>query len=345
MKTNKVIKVKKIKSCLLCKEKGTVLYKEIPDRFFNIPGLWNIFQCPSCKLVWLSPRPVSEDIQRVYKEYYTHSDIIFEKPTLRNTLRKKIKTSLVAANFSYKENLKIPYSKWMRAFFKLTLLFKIFGERTAMYLQKSKGDKLLDVGCGNGELIAIMKDLGWEVIGVEPDRKAADFVQKKFGIKIFNQTFEKAKLPLNFFEAVIMRHVIEHTEDPVEFLKKAWNILKPGGKLVVVTPNIKSLGHLIFKRSWLHLDPPRHLFLFSSETFLQCAKIGGLKNLKIRIVPATGELTYIASRNIQKKGKVKTSTGLNSHIVGAIFQLLEIFLAFFRPSLGEEIVLEAVKEK
>lgn len=339
------IKGKIVKNCLFCEKEGVLLYEKMRDRFFNVPGSWFFLRCPNCEFVWLNPHPDQKEINKFYAEYYTHAPISQNKPPLRTPIRQKIKMSLLAANFSFKEDLKIEYSKLMRIVFKATPVLKnTFGKRAMMYLGKSDGKKLLDVGCGNGSFLSIMQNLGWEVKGVEPDKKAADFVQKKLGIKVINQNFEEAKIQKKHFDAIVMRHVIEHTEDPINFLKKGWEILKPGGKLVVVTPNIESLGHLIFKNNWLHLDPPRHLFIFSPRALTQCAKIGGLEGSCIKVVPAAGELTYIRSSDIKKMGKVQPRTTLAGKIAGISFQLLEIFLSLFKPKLGEELVLEAIKE-
>jgi len=339
---NEGIRVKEIDSCFLCKKRGTTLYKEMRDRIFEAPGLWAFFQCPKCNLVWLSPRPISEDTERVYQRYNLNFSIFYNETSLRS----KIRLSLIAANFNSTDALKIPHSKWLRRFFKLIPLIKeVFGKRAIMYLSKSDGKRLLDVGCGGGSFLALMRDLGWEVMGVEPDEKAAEFAQKQLGLKVLNQTFEEANLPSNFFEAVTMRHVIEHVEEPIGFLEKGWQLLKPGGRLVIVTPNIKSLGSLIFKKNWLHLDPPRHFHLFSAETLERCALLSGFKDLKVKIIPAAGEKTYLGSRDIQLRGKYKINqpSSFGKEVKGLLFQFLEIFLSFFWPNLGEEIVLEATK--
>ena len=66
-------------------------------------------------------------------------------------------------------------------------------------------------------------------------------------------------------DAILLCHVIEHLAEPIEILKECLSILKPGGILIMLTPNSESLGHRLFGRNWLHLDPPRHLYLFNSS--------------------------------------------------------------------------------
>jgi hypothetical protein len=62
-------------SCLLCGELGTVLYSGLRDRLFSAPGTWHLKQCmrSECRLAWLDPAPLPEDLGLAYKNYYTHT--------------------------------------------------------------------------------------------------------------------------------------------------------------------------------------------------------------------------------------------------------------------------------
>src|SRR5258706_16195035 len=61
--------------CLMCDSSGRMLYEGLRDRPFDTPGAWNIRQCinDACGLLWLDPMPVSADIWKAYRTYYTHS--------------------------------------------------------------------------------------------------------------------------------------------------------------------------------------------------------------------------------------------------------------------------------
>src|SRR5262249_14249516 len=145
----------------------------------------------------------------------------------------------------------------------------------AMHLRAPQnGARVLDVGCGSGVLLARMQALGWQVEGIEVDPDGVNAARAR-GVQVRLGTLEQQKFIDNYFEAVHSAHVIEHVFDPLSLLRECYRILKPGGTLIVLTPNIASLGHKNFGYAWLNLDPPRHLVLFSVKTLGQAAKLAG----------------------------------------------------------------------
>jgi len=127
-------------------------------------------------------------------------------------------------------------------------------------------------------------------MGVEPDPEAVKGAQAEFGLNVFHGTLEEACLQSGYFDAITMNHVIEHLADPVGTLKECCRVLKPGGELVIVPPNIVSLGHKIFTRGWGGLEPPRHLYLFSPGTLSACAQRAGLNVQRLGWLDVYGRL-------------------------------------------------------
>jgi 2-polyprenyl-3-methyl-5-hydroxy-6-metoxy-1,4-benzoquinol methylase len=105
---------------------------------------------------------------------------------------------------------------------------------------------------------------------------------EKFSLNVFQGTLEEAEFPDEHFDTITMNHVIEHVPDPIKVLEECRRELKPGGRLVVVTPNIKCLGHYIFRENWRGLEVPRHLFLFSLPSLRACAEAAGLEASELR---------------------------------------------------------------
>ena len=66
------MRVESVEKCLLCSNGGVILYEALRDRLFSAPGEYNFYRCQACGFVWLNPRPVQEDIQECYRDYYTH---------------------------------------------------------------------------------------------------------------------------------------------------------------------------------------------------------------------------------------------------------------------------------
>src|ERR1019366_8424047 len=77
---------------------------------------------------------------------------------------------------------------------------------------------------------------------------------------------EGKSYPSATFDAITLNHVIEHVPDPISTIKECSRLLKPGGKLVMFTPNAASLSHRYFKQDWRGLEPPRHLHVFSFKS-------------------------------------------------------------------------------
>lgn len=114
----------------------------------------------------------------------------------------------------------------------------------------SEGRKLLDIGVAKGVFLDIARKRGWEPMGIEPSEKDSSYAREVFKLPIFTGTLEEAKLPSNQFDAATMLDVIEHLKNPSETVAKAFRVLKPGGILLVFTPNHDSLIFLI--SHWLY---------------------------------------------------------------------------------------------
>lgn len=218
---NEGVCCEEIRTCPLCGLEGLTFYSNLRDRSSHTPGVWNLLRCPACGLVWLNPRPVLEDIGKLYFNYTTH--------TLRNCtsgrarIKKMVNNSILSSAFGY-QGL-IESSNWIlgRMLARIGLLKDIVG-MSIMFLEQKEG-KLLDVGCGNGQFLVQMRDLGWQVMGVEPDAKAAEIAQKHFGLNVFVGSLEAARFPENTVDVITMHHVIEHVPDPIRLLLECRHIL------------------------------------------------------------------------------------------------------------------------
>ena len=111
-------------------------------------------------------------------------------------------------------------------------------------LQKLKVERLLDIGCGDGNFTMLMaKTCGAkEVYGVDISEKGVEMARKN-GIKAFKVDVDEEKLPFddNYFDVVTALEVIEHLFDPDHFLDEVYRVLKPKGIFVLSTPNLASI--------------------------------------------------------------------------------------------------------
>lgn len=134
---------------------------------------------------------------------------------------------------------------------------------------------VLDIGCSNGVFLDLFA--GSETWGVEPSGSGE--VAKKKGHKILKTTFEKASLPENYFDLVIINHTLEHMDDPQAVLTKVFGLLKNNGILFVDVPNAGSLGARILGKRWPYLLPKEHKSQFTKESLNKLLKDNGFEIL------------------------------------------------------------------
>lgn len=135
---------------------------------------------------------------------------------------------------------------------------------------------ICDVGCGNGEVLEGLRNLGHDVTGVEPAPVARRNAAAR-GLRIVDTTAEQlGGVPRDFFDVVIARHSLEHCSDPFLAFRNLVSIVKPGGRLVCAVPNCDSLGFRISGPTWWHSDLPRHLSFFTERALRELCAANGL---------------------------------------------------------------------
>lgn len=138
----------------------------------------------------------------------------------------------------------------------------------------------MEIGCSYGSFLQEMKQLGWEVTGVEPNKKAADYGVEYFKLNIINANFEDLEL-VDKFDVVIMRMVLEHLTALSQAFSKIQDILKPDGQLIVIIPDFSGLEFRFFKEYCYALQLPTHLNHFTPSTIQDLANKYDFKVEKI----------------------------------------------------------------
>jgi len=280
-------------ACRLCGKDGSVVHRGLRDVRGRAPGVWNWRHCGLCGLLWLDPRPAGEHIGRLYADYYTHDQ---GKPAgIWAQMRGHARLALLSAIEGYES---LAPGRWQRRLARLALLappLKEMAQLGLMGLDRARKGKLLDVGCGSGRLLAVMRRAGWQVSGIEPDPRASAAAHERYDIEVCAGTLDDACLADCSFDAVVLSHVIEHVTDPVALLVGCRRLLRPGGWLALSTPNIASRGHGLFGAAWLHLDVPRHLQLFSESGLAALLERAGFKRFSITSAAKSAASTWLSS--------------------------------------------------
>jgi 2-polyprenyl-3-methyl-5-hydroxy-6-metoxy-1,4-benzoquinol methylase len=224
------------------------------DNFFNV------VKCCDCQMIFTNPRPTKDTIGFFYPDsagYY--------QPDSRNkdnSIEEKI-TKTVLANY-YGYQFESPFGKFWAFLFKKIFWHKLAVAHIPRFVP---GGRLLDIGCSWGSFAAKMTRYGWEVHGIEINKKAVEYAKNTLGLNnIFNGFFDEYKCPEDFFDVVHMSMALEHIHEPAECLNRVYKFLKKGGQLILSVPDISGFEARIYGKYAYTLHVPQHLNHFSPVT-------------------------------------------------------------------------------
>lgn len=333
--------------CVVCGGDGAIKYRDLPDRLFGAPGLWSFHECenPDCGTLWLNPRPTGQDIGKAYATYFTHTDA---RPTswVKRAVR-FLAQERAAARLGYASS-QLPWpGKHLASM--LASLYPGLGEHLDLLIRYLDApvetrNRLLDVGCGDGEALDILRLLGWQTTGVELDAKAVE-VARAVGLDVRLGSLHDVGFADQTFDLVTSSHVIEHVHDPLAFLVEQRRVLRPGGRLLAVTPNAAGPMHTKWSEYWLNLDPPRHLTLFTKASLEKLASAAGFAEARVITTARAVALVEIASSKMRSDGNYKWGSrpGLPIWLRAQLVQLATTLRVKMGKLEGEELVLVARK--
>lgn len=136
-------------------------------------------------------------------------------------------------------------------------------------MQPGSGQRLLDIGCGDGSFLWAAKNAGWEVMGTElnPQPARDSGLDVRTGVEQVPRDVQ--------FNCITMWHTLEHMRDVKSMLTQIGGLLKPDGRLLIAVPNNGGFQAKVFGRKWLHLDVPRHLVHCDANSLTYCLRSAG----------------------------------------------------------------------
>lgn len=269
----------KLSFCPLCGDGDFHTVIVARDRHYGNPGLFPVVECSNCGLNFLNPMPTLNYLSNAYPtDYYSYAPPRSE--IKRSKLRKRV----------------------MRAL--RYLVFYDFGlTRDPKF--KTPGT-MLDFGCGSGTFLAMMREKGWNVHGVELDPVAAERGRKE-GIDIFGGTIDSAGYPSASFDYVRSNHSFEHIHNPREVLREIRRIVKPTGLVFIGVPNVAGMMARFYGTYWWYLGAPVHPFGYSPETLGRLLSESGFKvervNYNSNFAGIFGSLQLYLNRDNGKLGE------------------------------------------
>ena len=215
------------RDCIVCHT--PMRYDEKYKDIKRAKGLYNLLVCPKCRLGKTDPFPEVSSTKELYSSKIYRDRGARFIPLVETGVR----------------------------------FFRIFRQkRIERFIRKGR---ILDIGCGRGEFLSLMRERGWEAIGLELNEETARDARNVFGLEVKTGNLVDAQFKESFFDVITMWHVLEHLPDPVQTIDECRRILKPGGLLVIALPHFDSLQAKISGKYWFHLDLPYHLFHFNEK--------------------------------------------------------------------------------
>lgn len=257
-----------------------MVYPALQDKVFSsgYAGL-PMVRCVACDSAYLQIRPNEQTIGLAYQTYYTHEQTDssetkllplrhFIRATMNSYRNRKFGLALKPSN---------RFGFWLVSL--LPWLSQGLINEIRSLPKSLPGQRLLDVGCGNGKFLIMAKAMGWEVVGVDFDEVAVNTARKAGLTVVHGDVFSISDY--EGFDYITCSHVIEHVHHPRDFLTHILALLKTNGKLWLETPNIQSYGHDQFKADWRGLEPPRHLVLFSNRALRNLLSQIGFQRVQV----------------------------------------------------------------
>jgi len=309
--------------CIVCGSDGVERYDGLADYLSGTPGTWRMVRCPcaECGMLWLDPMPLEADLIKAYATYHTHT-----RPA-----RGAGELSLSALNAACKLASRL-----------LELGSGLGRQRRllrTLFIARATPGKLLEVGCGSGRFLNRMRALGWQVQGTDFDPAVAKRVRERFGLDVDIGGLADLHYPGDAYDVLAMSQVLEHVHDPLALLGECFRVLRPGGQLVLTTPNALGLAHRIYGRHWRGLEPPRHLHIFTPAALERCARSAGFHTQRLSTLSAESAGIYRASDEIGNRPGGARRGSQAASVLKSWWRRYREYRATLRdPVLGQDIL-------
>jgi SAM-dependent methyltransferase len=228
---------------------------------------YRVVRCADCRLMLLNPQPGERELAAIYSATYFLGD---ETPEARQ----RVAEMKAATARRYLDDI-------------------------ARYRGKH-GGRLLEVGCGHGDLLVEAQRLGYDVTGVEIAPAAAQQATARLGgrRRIICGEVESLAGAHAHFDVCVLSDVIEHTRDPLAFLQTIHRLLRPGGTLFIATPSLDSWSARLLRQRWMDFKP-EHLFYFDSNTIQHALFGSGFRQIVVRPGWKILNLDYVAQHFVR----------------------------------------------
>jgi 2-polyprenyl-3-methyl-5-hydroxy-6-metoxy-1,4-benzoquinol methylase len=346
------INFEQLDHCPVCGHKGfRVEYGNVKDYLCDVEGSFSYVRCDNCQLVFLNPRPTAEDLAKCYVDYHTHQAEPLAKSFLEpwGNPNRWIRGGILAKKYGYTHLAPSAFATYAACL--LDILPSIrqrarcgLGSGAASGLPHFTGNgRALDIGTGSGIYAATLKRLGWQISGVDFDAQAAEVAAACHNLTIYKEKLDSIGFTDSHFDFISMFDVIEHLAAPLHDLRECYRIIRPGGRIMIRTPNYDSLTRKKFGMYWRGLEAPRHLCLFNADNLKYVVESVGFRVVK-HASSDKGTAFYMnSSQTFQQKATNADTANTTGQVQITLAKLRIQLLAAFGQKTGDVLHLEAIR--
>ena len=260
--------------CRICGNENDNPTYQVKELMFSFGDEFTYFECSSCGCLQIM------DFPRDISMYYPRGYYSFSKPV--SIISLSYVQSIIA---QFLRQRRTSYALYRRGIIGkiMTTLFPDEAAFSLSNINLTKDTKILDVGCGSGNFLYSLKQIGFRnLLGVDK------FIERDItyanGLRIRKASLEDVK---GEWDIIMFNHSLEHMPNQQSTMCMVSRLLSRFGICLVNIPTVSSYAWRAYKTYWVQLDAPRHYFLHSIDSFKLLAKKAGLE-IKCVLYNSTG---------------------------------------------------------
>ena len=252
-----------INTCRVCENSEANVLYTAREMMFGLRDEFTYFECYQCRCLQIQEFPA--DMSRYYpNDYYSFNE--YDGRKFKGIL----------GGFTWLKYFSLILGDYAQK--KIAGIFTGINDFYILQgLNVNKNTRILDVGCGNGKsFLYPLAEIGFKnLLGCDPHLKASLIYLNGLQIKK-----SKVNDVSGAWDIITYHHSFEHIDNPIENLRKVFELLSCGGVCIIRVPTVSSFAWEHYRTNWVQLDAPRHFFLHSIKSMQILAEITGLELYK-----------------------------------------------------------------